>query len=273
MDERARGLLRAARDGTGAVVVLTGAGVSAASGIPTFRGPEGYWRIGSRNYQPEHLATREAFVRMPEAIWAWYLYRRGVCLAAAPNAAHRALVALEKALGDRFVLITQNVDGLHPRAGSSAARTLQIHGNLHFARCLGECGPMEALPEGLGRGFPRDGAIDAATAAALHCGRCGQWLRPHVLWFDEYYDEEHYRSESAMAALADADLLLVVGTAGATALPAALVGAAVRHGVPLLVQNLEPSPFSDAAERHPRGAFVPGAAEVLVPEIVRELGG
>src|SRR5688572_10403206 len=127
-------LARAASDG-GRVVVLTGAGISAESGIPTFRGPEGYWRIGSVNWRPEQLATFAAFTAMPQAQWAWYLYRRGVCLAARPNAAHRALVDLERALGERFRLVTQNVDGLHLRAGSSTTRTLQIHGNLHFARC------------------------------------------------------------------------------------------------------------------------------------------
>ncbi|HLU39970.1 MAG TPA: Sir2 family NAD-dependent protein deacetylase, partial [Planctomycetota bacterium] len=101
---------RAARAG-GRVVVLTGAGISAESGIPTFRGPEGFWRVGSAHYRPERLATFAAFRAMPEAQWGWYLWRRSLCLRAAPNAAHRALVALERAFGERFVLVTQNVDG------------------------------------------------------------------------------------------------------------------------------------------------------------------
>ena len=92
----------------GPVVVLTGAGISAESGIPTFRGAEGYWTVGSRNYRPEELSTFEAFARMPAEVWSWYLYRRSVCREAAPNPAHRALVELESALGDDFVLITQN---------------------------------------------------------------------------------------------------------------------------------------------------------------------
>src|SRR3954463_15759612 len=96
---------RVARE-RGKVVFLTGAGISAESGIPTFRGPEGYWRIGSENHFPEDLARRVAFARMPEAIWAWYLYRRGVCRTAVPNAAHAALARLEATLGDRFTLIT-----------------------------------------------------------------------------------------------------------------------------------------------------------------------
>ena len=120
-------------------MVLTGAGISAESGIPTFRGPEGYWRVGSRNYRPMELATREAFERMPEEVWRWYLYRRAVCRAAAPNPAHRALVDAERRLGDRFLLVTQNVDGLHRRAGSDPARTFEIHGNIDLWRCADDC--------------------------------------------------------------------------------------------------------------------------------------
>ena len=135
------GVLAAARKGTGQVVFLTGAGISAESGIPTFRGAEGFWRVGSRNYQPEELATFRAFRGMPAEIWSWYLYRYAMCRAAAPNPAHQALVELEQEIDDGFLLITQNVDGLHLRAGSSEQRTYQIHGNLEFIRCAAECSP------------------------------------------------------------------------------------------------------------------------------------
>src|SRR3954466_12730475 len=103
--ERVLEACRALRGGN--VVVLTGAGISAESGIPTFRGKEGYWTIGAREYQPQELATWEAFQQMPWDVWAWYLYRRGVCRAAEPNAAHAAIVTLDGALGERFALITQ----------------------------------------------------------------------------------------------------------------------------------------------------------------------
>ena len=99
--------------------MLTGAGVSAESGIPTFRGREGYWTVGSTEYHPQEMATLQAFEAMPEEVWRWYLYRLGACREAQPNQAHRAIVRLEERLGDRFCLITQNVDGLHLRAGSS----------------------------------------------------------------------------------------------------------------------------------------------------------
>src|SRR5215207_6618704 len=132
-------LLRDALGRSGLIVFLTGAGISAESGIPTFRGKEGYWTVGSTEYHPQELATSTAFRRMPWAVWAWYLYRRRVCRAAAPNDAHRALVRAEASLGDRFLLITQNVDGLHRRAGSSAERTYEIHGNIELARCADAC--------------------------------------------------------------------------------------------------------------------------------------
>src|SRR5262245_44328807 len=95
------------------LVFLTGAGISAESGIPTFRGPEGYWRVGSVNYRPEEMATHAFFVEMPDEVWRWYAMRRDTCRRASPNAAHLALVALEAELGDAFLLVTQNVDGLH----------------------------------------------------------------------------------------------------------------------------------------------------------------
>ena len=117
--------LYALRDGDGSLVVLSGAGISAESGIPTFRGKEGYWTVGSTEYHPQEMATFAMFTREPEAIWGWYLYRRTVCHEAGPNAGHQAVVRMEQALGDRFLLITQNVDGLHLRAGNSLERTFQ----------------------------------------------------------------------------------------------------------------------------------------------------
>src|SRR4051812_14434272 len=111
--EQTKAWLASIWDGTGQILVLTGAGISAESGIPTFRGEEGYWRIGSRNYFPEELATRSAFEQMPDEVWGWYLYRRSVCRAALPNSAHDAIARLEHEFANRgeahrFVLVTQN---------------------------------------------------------------------------------------------------------------------------------------------------------------------
>jgi NAD-dependent deacetylase len=256
------------------VIILTGAGISAESGIPTFRGPEGYWKIGSRNYFPEELATWSAFQKMPDEIWAWYLWRRSVCLAAEPNLAHRALVELEAGLQDRFLLITQNVDGLHRRAGTSEARLFEIHGRIERMRCAQDCCPDTfAIPEGIDRSWDKGRAIAAAERALLVCPRCGGLSRPHVLWFDERYDEEHFRFESSLGALAAAVLLVVIGTSGATTLPHHLVTQALRTGVRVAVINLDPSPFSDAAQRVEHGVFWPASAVAAVPALTRRLLG
>src|SRR5512138_3835802 len=138
MEPKLAELLEGVRARSGNVVALTGAGISAESGIPTFRGTDGYWVVGSRNYMPQEMATQRMFQRAPEEVWRWYLYRFGVCRHAQPNAGHAALVRLEQALGERFTLVTQNIDGLHRRAGSE--RVYCIHGDAGWVRCARECG-------------------------------------------------------------------------------------------------------------------------------------
>ena len=157
-------LVRERADEPGPLLWLTGAGISAESGIPTFRGPEGYWKVGSRNYHPQELATRAAFGAMPDEVWAWYLYRRAVCRAAEPNAAHHALVELEERIGPRFRLITQNVDGLHQRAGTK--RVYAIHGNIDEMRAVS--GRVTApIPAGIPTDWPKGRALTAADRDLL----------------------------------------------------------------------------------------------------------
>jgi len=265
-------LLDRAVAGAGPIVFLTGAGISAESGIPTFRGPEGYWRVGSRNYRPQELATVAAFSEMPDDVWAWYLYRRAVCRAAAPNEAHRALAALEPALGARFVLVTQNVDGLHLRAGNSAGRTWQIHGNIDFMRCARECAPaLVPVPAGVAVDWGRERRLGAAEQALLRCAVCGGRARPHVLWFDESYDEERFRFDSAVRAASEAALLVVVGSSGSTSLPLQMASIVARRGAPLVVLDPAPSPFSALAERGENGAVAAGTAGALVPPLCAAL--
>jgi NAD-dependent protein deacetylase/lipoamidase len=264
-------LLAEAAASRGRIVLLTGAGISAASGIPTFRGTEGYWAVGSRNYRPEELATLATFRREPAAVWGWYLHRRGVCRAARPNAAHDAVVAIERRFGERFVLITQNVDGLHLAAGSGVERTLQVHGNLHFMRCAGDCdGAPVPVPESFGA-RPRGEPLDAAERAGLECARCGGWMRPHVLWFDENYDEARYRFESALAAAREAALLLVVGTSGATTLPALVAKIAAAAGAAIVDVDPDDNPFAALARSSPRGAHVRASAVDALPDLARRL--
>ncbi len=273
---------RAALARDGQVLVLTGAGVSAESGIPTFRGKEGYWTVGSREYHPQELATHEAFTRMPWDVWAWYLYRRGVCRGAAPNAAHDALVRWDRALGDRFGLITQNVDGLHARAGSPPERTYPIHGDINLMRCANDCWPnMErggpAPPRGedrwpipeevaaLGKGEP----VADAHKALLVCPRCGGMARPHVLWFDESYDEPRFFLDTARKRAASAALLVVVGTSAQTNLPWQVVSLAARAGATIVDINVEDNPFGEIAMES--GGAVRGSAAAILPAIVDAL--
>ena len=162
------------------VVVFTGAGVSADSGIPTFRGAGGLWR----DFRAEDLATPEAFARDPQLVWEWYEWRRGIVSAAEPNAAHRAIARLDDA-----VVVTQNVDGLHARAGSRSV--LELHGNVMRSRCMKS-------------GEVRD------TAGRI-C-ECGALLRPDVVWFGEMLPREALLG--AVEAISKADLLLVIGTSG-----------------------------------------------------------
>lgn len=274
-------LLDEAREAAGLITVLTGAGISAESGIPTFRGPEGYWTVGSQVYFPQEMATQATFRRMPREVWRWYLYRLGVCWRARPNAAHRALVKLEEHLGDRFLLITQNVDGLHLRAGNGEERTYQIHGNIDSMRCSGGCPGIVRVPAAIRERWARDPetgeprgqdvpSLSPEDEAHLTCRACGSWMRPHVLWFDECYDEEHFRFESSLDAADRTVLLVVVGTSGATNLPDQVARRAARRGARVVLVDPGSSGFVDLASGG-SGFWVRGSAGRWVPPIVDRL--
>ena len=224
-----RDLLRSAKN----IAVLTGAGISAESGIPTFRGAGGLWK----NYKPEELATPEAFARDPKLVWEWYDWRRQIIGKAEPNAGHRALVKL----GDRATLITQNVDGLHERAGSR--NVLRVHGSIWIVRCL-RCAketedhraPLPEIP-------PR-------------CD-CGGMLRPGVVWFGEGLPKAVW--DNAQKAARNADLLLVVGTSAVVYPAASLVPLARSAGAKVVEINPGETPISASVDHSLRGA----AGEVL----------
>ncbi len=219
-------------------VALTGAGVSAESGVPTFRSPGGLWR----HYRPEDLATPQAFARDPNLVWEWYDWRRGLIAGCEPNAAHAALAEMEARLPD-FVLITQNVDGLHQLAGSR--RVLELHGNIWRMRCTRQGTtlterrtPLPALP-------PR-------------CPECGAPLRPDVVWFGEALPADIL--ESAFEAAAACDLMLVVGTSAVVQPAAGLPLLARDNGAVLVEVNPEPtllSGYADLSLRQPAAQALP----------------
>ncbi|MCR9161792.1 MAG: SIR2 family NAD-dependent protein deacylase [Nannocystaceae bacterium] len=265
--------LRAILDGfdreRGRVCFLTGAGISAESGIPTFRGPQGYWQVGSRNYHPADLATQRAFGEHPREVWRWYLYRRTVCRRAAPNEGHHSIADLEQSLGDRLLLVTQNVDGLHARAGSNDP--YEIHGNIDRYRCAAGCTHAtypfpDDSPE-----IDRDTPLGDALFDALRCPDCGGPARPHVLWFDECYEEALFRSASAFRQAACADLLVVIGSSGSTNLPMQIGMHCAQAGVPIIDINPIDNPFGQLAEAS-GGATLRAPCTDALPEIALALG-
>ncbi|GAC1372673.1 MAG: NAD-dependent protein deacylase [Aquirhabdus sp.] len=225
------------------VVVLTGAGISAESGIKTFRASDGLWE----DHRIEDVASPEGFRRNPELVQHFYNMRRAQILEPQiqPNAAHLALTELESALGDNFLLVTQNVDDLHERAGSK--RLLHMHGELLKARCL--C---------TGKVYPFDGEINAETVCAC-CQKTGT-LRPHIVWFGEiplYMDEiEHEISQC--------DIFLSIGTSGAVYPAAGFVQLASYAGAKTIEINLEAAANQSAFDTH-----IYGKAVQMVPEWVQ----
>ncbi|MFT4974669.1 MAG: NAD-dependent deacetylase [Myxococcota bacterium] len=249
------------------ITFLTGAGISAESGIPTFRGEGGYWTVGSTVYTPQEIATWQFFQENPWEVWRWYLHRRGVCDGAEPNDAHRALVRLEEGYPRTFHLITQNIDGLHRLAGSSDARTYEVHGSGHELRCAARCtDERHPIPPGV-KNKAADEPMTEADKALLACPRCGGLSRPHVLWFDESYEEALYRSETAMAAALSAAVLVTVGTSGATSLPLHAAAAAGQAQALLIDINPHKNPFQQFAESQ-GGVWLQGSATQWVPMLV-----
>ena len=210
------------------VVALTGAGISAPSGVPTFRGKDGLWR----NYDPQQLATPHAFARDSKLVWEWYDWRRQKIAPCEPNAAHYTLVEMERTLPPtHMAVITQNVDGLHQKAGTR--NLLALHGDIWTVRCM-ECGyraedrrvPLPEIPP--------------------HCPRCGGLLRPDVVWFGEALPTTVL--SQAFAVVQAADLMLVIGTSAVVQPAISLALIAREHGARLIEFNLEPTPISEEAD-------------------------
>ena len=227
------------------VTFLVGAGLSSESGIPTFRGADGYWTIGSANYRAEEIATKRMFDIAYDEVWKWYLYRKSVTEAAMPNAGHYSLAKMEKQLPDNFALISQNVDGLHLKAGSNPKSLFQIHGDLTFVRCAEECS-TELYP------FPKEiqlvgrdkNQFTTEEQLALMCPKCGNVFRPHVLWFDEYYNEEYYSWDSVNRLARETEILFIIGTSGATNLPQLFTREVIRLGGMVVEVNTDESHFT-----------------------------
>ncbi len=222
------------------VTVLTGAGISADSGIPTFRGEDGLWR----DFRAEDLATPEAFARDPKLVWEWYDWRRGIIASKSPNPGHRALAGLEKKVPG-FTLITQNVDGFHALAGSRDP--IELHGNIWKVRCT-RCGEVS---------INRDVPIPIPPHCETGEPACGGLLRPHIVWFGEALFESDI--QASMGALQACDLMLVVGTSGVVWPAASFAPVARSAGAYVVEVNPNPSALSDQVDQVLQGR----ASEVL----------
>ena len=224
------------------VLVLTGSGVSAESDVPTFREAQsGLWS----EFDPQELATPEAFLQDPVLVWRWYRWRRKLVAEAEPNPGHFALAALEDQVPE-MTLITQNVDGLHQRAGSQ--HVTEFHGNLFTTRCFVE----DTLED------------DDPSSADPRCRRCGGHLRPGVVWFGEAIPK--LALKVATEAADDCDVFLSIGTSSLVWPAAGFAAAAAQRGATVIEINIDPTPLSSRCD-----FALQGASGELLPELVRRL--
>ncbi|MDX1395158.1 MAG: NAD-dependent deacylase [Gemmatimonadota bacterium] len=253
----AREILRTARS----VLVLTGAGISADSGVPTFRGKEGLWR----RHRPEELATPEAFERDPRLVWEWYAMRRDLVATCRPNAAHTAIARWQRRRTHEVLIATQNVDGLHDVAWRQEAATgpdpdaaslLEVHGTLFRVRCS-SCGAGRAH---------RDPIDTTSTASLPRCTECDGLLRPDVVWFGESLDPTVIGRAFHFAGRAD--VCLVIGTSALVYPAAGLPAATVERGGRIVEVNPHPTPLTSRCAASVRAgaaravpAIIPGADE------------
>jgi len=227
------------------IAVLTGAGISAESGLSTFRDAQtGLWA----RYRPEDLATPQAFERNPRLVWEWYAWRRQVVAQARPNAGHLALVEMERRLA-RLTLITQNVDGLHQRAGSR--QVIELHGNIQRTKCFRENVVIEKWPD--------------TDDVPPRCPRCGGLLRPDVVWFGEALPLEALRL--AVAAANTCQVFMSVGTSGLVQPAASLAYQALAKGALVVEVNPDSTPLSAHATclNGPAGQVLPALVQAVWP--------
>ena len=237
--ERAGELLAPVR----ALVVTTGAGMSKESGIPTFRdAPSSLWA----NFNPEDLATPQGFLKDPPLVWKWYNERRRMIGEASPHPGHYAIAAMEP-LFDEFLLLTQNIDNLHRKAGSNGV--VELHGNIFRFKCFDNHHPIDQLPR--------------TDEEPPRC-QCGSMIRPDVVWFGETLDPDHL--DRAFAALTACEAILVVGTSGMVYPAAGFPGAAKSSGAKVVEVNPEETPISEIAD-----VFVKAGAGEALPAIVERL--
>jgi NAD-dependent deacetylase len=226
------------------IVFFTGAGISAESGVPTFRGKGGIWN----KLKPEELANFDAFMRNPDMVWEWYQYRRSIVQKTEPNAGHYAIVEFEKLI-DKVTVVTQNVDNLHKRAGSK--NVFELHGNIERNYCI-ECKepwyPVDEIEE----------------AGVPHCKFCGGLIRPDVVWFGEMLPQEVFASSEAAAGRSD--VCIIAGTS-AVVYPAVYIPITAKNAGSFLIEiNIEPTEISRAVD-----FSIMGKSGEVIPKLLEEV--
>jgi NAD-dependent deacetylase len=225
------------------VVAFTGAGISAESGVPTFRGNDGIWA----KFKPEELANMNAFMRNPELVWEWYSARKRVIAEVQPNAGHIALAEMEN-LFPSFAVVTQNIDNLHRRAGSK--NVFELHGNIERNYCM-RCGKQ----------FTNEYVLNGGSVPKCECGGL---IRPDVVWFGEMLPEDEW--DGAERACRSADVLLSIGTSGIVYPAASLPMLAKQNNAYIVEINPEPTPLTDIADE-----FLKGKSGKILPALLVHL--
>jgi NAD-dependent deacetylase len=228
------------------VVAFTGAGVSAESGVPTFRGTDGVWK----KFKPEELANLNAFMKNPELVWEWYAHRKRIIADIRPNPGHYALAEMEQ-LFPHFAVITQNIDNLHGRAGSKTV--YELHGNIERNYCM-KCGAPYANEEILCGGSER--------LLSFLCRKCSGLIRPDVVWFGEMLPEDEW--DRSIRAAEGADIFLSIGTSGVVYPAASIPLVAKQHGAYVVEINPESTPLTGSADE-----FIRGLSGDVLPALYR----
>lgn len=251
---------------------LVGAGISADSGIPTFRGKDGYWVIGSKNYKAQEIGTKRYFNLNPHEVLKFYLYRKSISQFAKPNQSHLMLKEIEDLLKNKFALISQNVDGLHKKAGNSIENTFLIHGDHDFMRCGDECSnELYSFPKNIQLKHRKKDQLTEEELNILICPKCGGVLRPHVLWFDEAYNEKFFKKESVLRISKETGILFILGTSGETTLPQTVAKNVLAKSGMVVDINIAESYFSEMLKNKKNGMVIQSQSSPFLMELKKEI--
>lgn len=246
---------------------ITGAGLSADSGIPTYRGIDGIWVKGTKYHKPTEFGTFEFFLTHPVEVWIFNSFRKWMFGRSKPNVGHDAIAQMEKLLGDRFFLITQNIDRLHQKSGVDPLKMVEMHGNLDYMRCASECSE-DKYPFPLDLPYDRepfDESLVEQNWEKFEYPKCQSTTRPNILWFDEYYDEQNYRMDTCKKIAAETGLLFIIGTSGSTGGAHSVLSVAYSSGAHFVEINLDAGRFTQEAMEARRGHYITGSTSAILP--------